>query len=177
MDSNKLNMIAGGLIGSLLAFLLLNFFTHKVYESGGHGAGETLAFAVEVEDVGGGEAAAAEVDLAALVAAADPAQGEKLFKKCSACHSTAEGEDKAGPSLYRIVGRAVAAEPGFGYSDAMAGHGGAWDLETLSHFLENPKGFIPGTKMGFAGLSKAEDRVNLIVYLNEAGGAPVPLAQ
>ena len=66
---------------------------------------------------------------------------------------------------------------GFSYSDGMKGHGGVWNLETLSAFLESPKTYVAGTKMSFNGLAKAEDRVNLIVYLNEAGGAPVPLAE
>lgn len=178
MDSHRFNMYAGSVIGALLVFLLLNFFTDLIYVGRGHSEHEPLAFAVEVEaDAGAGGEAAETVDLAALVASADAAEGEKVFKKCKACHQTAEGADGVGPNLYRIVGRSIGGEAGFSYSDGMKGHGGVWNLETLSAFLESPKTYVAGTKMSFNGLAKAEDRVNLIVYLNEAGGAPVPLAE
>ena len=162
---------------TVLIFLLLNFFTDLIYVGRGHSEHEQLAFAVAVEESASGGEAAAEVDYAALAAAADPAKGEKVFGKCKSCHSIAEGTDGVGPNLYRIVGRNVGNADGYGYSDAMKGHGGVWDLESLSAFLESPKAFVPGTKMGFAGIPKPEDRVNLIAYLNEVGGAPIPLGQ
>ena len=174
MNSHKVNMYAGAVIGSLLVFLLLNFFTDLIYVGRGHSEHEQLAFAVAVEESTGATEAVA-VDYAALAAAADPAKGEKVFSKCKSCHQVAEGANGVGPNLYRVVGRGIGAADGYGYSDAMKGHGGTWDLESLSHFLESPKGFVPGTKMSFAGIPKPEDRVNLIAYLNQVGGAPIPL--
>lgn len=176
MESHKINMYAGGVIGSLLVFLLLNFFSDLVYIGRGHAEHEPLAFAVEVEDAGRAtESTSDAIDYAALLAAADPAQGEKIFSKCKSCHKIEEGANGVGPSLHRVVGRAVGTEEGYAFSDAMKAHGGTWDLQALSEFLTAPKTAVPGTKMGFAGLPKPEDRVNLIVYLNQAGGAPVPL--
>ncbi|MBY8974208.1 cytochrome c family protein [Rhodobacteraceae bacterium NNCM2] len=176
MNADKFNMIAGSAIGALLVFLLLGFFSSQIFGTFavGHHEPASHAFAVKlenptVEDTGG-------IDYAALVANADLAKGEKLFSKCKACHKTEEGAHGVGPSLYGVVGRDVGALGDYGYSPAMSGHGGTWDLETLSAFLENPKGEVPGTKMGFAGLKKPQDRVDLIAWLNEDDGSPIELA-
>ncbi len=122
--------------------------------------------------------APAATDMAATgatPAAGDAANGEKVFKKCRACHQVAEGKNGVGPSLWGVVGRQVASVDGFNYSDGMKAHGGAWDLKTLDAFLADPKGVVPGTKMTFAGLASQQDRLDVITYMNEADGSPVPL--
>lgn len=125
---------------------------------------------VEVE----GEAAAAEKPIACYLAAADVAQGEQVFKKCAACHNVeAGGANALGPALYGVMGNPVAAHPGFAFSDALKSKGGSWDWETMSAWLANPKGFAPGTKMTFAGLSKPEDRANLMAFLNSRDSSPI----
>jgi cytochrome c len=177
MDSHKVNMVAGGVIGSLLLYLLIGFFADLIYVGKGHSEHEQLAFAVEVAETEGAGHEAAEVDWAALVAAADPADGEKSFGKCKACHQVADGANGVGPHLWGVVGRDIASVGGYGYSDALTGLEGNWTLEALSGFLESPKGYASGTKMSFAGMKKVEDRVNLIVYLNEADGSPEPLTE
>jgi len=177
MDAHRFNMVAGGVIGSLLLYLLVGFFSDQIFGVGGHGGHETLAFAVETE--GGGEAEATKpkaVDWAALVASADVGKGEKLFKKCAACHKLEEGVDAVGPSLWGVVGRDVASESSFSYSDALKSIGGKWTLEKMAHFLKSPRDYAPGTKMTFAGLKDPQDRVDLIDYLNEADGSPIELA-
>lgn len=176
MNSEKFNMYAAAIIGSLLSFLLLGFFSELVFGTRGHHEHEPLAFAVEVADEGGTETAEAEIDLAELVANADVANGEKVFKKCASCHKIEDGANGVGPHLWGVVGRQIGAADGYSYSSEMAEHGGEWDLENLSHFLENPKGFLPGTKMSFAGIKDAQDRVDVISYLNEADGSPIKLA-
>ena len=102
------------------------------------------------------------------------AAGEKVFKKCAACHAIGEGaKNKVGPELNGIVGRAAGGLPDFGYSEAMKEAGAAglvWNSETLHTYLENPKGMVPGTKMTFAGLKKVEDRDAVIAYITQAGG-------
>lgn len=178
MNSHKFNMYAGAVIGSLLVFLLLNFFTELIYTGGGHSEHEQLAFAVEIE--GSAESAAGSEqqeapDLAALVASADVTEGEKVFKQCKTCHKVEDGANATGPSLWGVVGRPIGTAPGFSYTEALAGHGGEWSLQNLVDFLSSPKDFAPGTKMSFKGLKKAEDAVNVIVYLNEADGSPMPL--
>ncbi|WP_425101157.1 c-type cytochrome [Tropicibacter sp. S64] len=99
----------------------------------------------------------------------DPDAGEKVFRKCKACHAIGEGaENKVGPELNGIVGRQVGHEPDFSYSDAMKAKGAdgtVWDAESLMAFLEKPKDYVPGTKMAFAGLRKEEERADVVAYL------------
>ena len=99
----------------------------------------------------------------------DAAAGEKVFRKCQACHAVgADAANKTGPELNGIVGRVIATEADFSYSDALkelGADGTAWTPEALSQFLEKPKEFAPGTKMSFAGLRKEEERTNVIAYL------------
>ncbi|MEO1469402.1 MAG: c-type cytochrome [Pseudomonadota bacterium] len=175
MDFNALNKVAGAFLGALLVLLLVDFFSQKAIDSGGH-HDDVLAFALEIEEEGGEVEAEPAIDLAALVAAADPSAGGGIFRQCGACHKVEDGANGVGPHLYGVVGRAIGSVDGFAYSDALAGHGGEWNVETLSGFLENPKGWAPGTKMAYAGLKDAEDRVNLIAWLNEEGGSNVDLA-
>ena len=101
--------------------------------------------------------------------AGDAAKGEKVFKKCAACHVVEEGKNKTGPSLYGIVGRAAGSLEGYKYSKAMAGSGLVWDAETLDAFLTNPKKYLKGTKMAFPGLKKEKDRADVIAYLATFG--------
>ena len=105
------------------------------------------------------------MSIAELLAAADIERGEKGFSKCKACHKLEDGENGTGPHLFSVVDREIATVSDYSYSPAMAGFGGTWDAEALNSFLENPKKFMPGTKMSFAGLRKDTDRANLIAYL------------
>ncbi len=120
-------------------------------------------------------AAAAGSDDPFVVAylAATAADGQRQFRKCSACHRLEEGRNGVGPSLWNVVGRDIGSVSGFNYSNALAGKGGAWTPEALNGFIENPKGWAPGTKMAFAGLKKIEERAAVIRYLNESGDNPV----
>jgi cytochrome c len=176
MNSNKVNIYVGTIIGSLLFFLLLGFFSELVFVGSGAEEHEVLAFAIEIEEEAG-EVEEAAVDFAALVAAADPAKGQKLFGKCKACHKLTDGANGVGPFLWGVVGRPIGAAAGFKYSDGMANHGGDWSLDNLLGFLEAPKTWAPGTKMAFKGLPKIEDRIDVIVYLNQADGSPEPLIE
>lgn len=167
-DTMTSTKIIGALCGALLVFLLGKWAADSLYSmGGGHGGEEHAAYVIEVEGGDGhGEAAQEEgPDFATLLASADVAKGAKVFTKCKACHKLEAGANATGPSLHGIVGRTVGTEAGFGYSGALVAVAEIWDAETLSHFLENPKGFAPGTKMTFSGLSKPEERANLIAYL------------
>lgn len=104
----------------------------------------------------------------AALADGDAAAGKKVFNKCKTCHALEAGVNKIGPSLAGVIGRAAGTVEGFKYSDAMQGSGITWDEETLDKYLADPKGFIPGNKMAFAGLKKEDERENVIAYL-EAG--------
>ena len=111
----------------------------------------------------------------------DVTKGEKVFKKCAACHATeAAGAQKAGPHLEAIVGRKTAGVEGYTYSAkmrALGDEGHVWSAEELAKFLENPKAMVPGTKMSFAGLKKEDERVNLVAYLATLGGAEAAPAE
>jgi len=100
----------------------------------------------------------------------DAANGEKVFRKCKACHAVEEGKNKVGPSLHKIVGRTAGTVDGFKYSNAMQAYGAAgnmWDEATLDAYLEAPKKVVDGTKMAFAGLKKPEERADVIAYLKQ----------
>jgi cytochrome c len=100
----------------------------------------------------------------------DPAQGQKVFTKCQICHTLDAGKNKIGPSLHGLIGRPSASVESFGYSDAMKNAHVTWDEPTLDKYLTDPKAMVPGTKMLFPGLPKAEDRANLIAYLKQVAG-------
>lgn len=180
MDSFEINKYFGAITGALMVFLAISFLTEGLYgggHEGGHGEERHLAFAMAIEEgEGGGEAEAApEVSLAELIADADAGAGERVFKKCAACHAPEQGgANKIGPALYGVVGRPVGTHEGFSYSDEMASLGGDWSWEHLDEFLASPKSVVPGTKMSFAGLRKPEDRANVMVFLNEHSDSPLP---
>ena len=136
---------------------------------------ETMGYPIEgvVAEGEGGEAAK---PIEFYLASADPAKGEQVFKKCTACHNADKGGANAlGPNLWGVLGEPVGKGHGFPFSEALAGHGGTWDWNTLSDWLANPKKFAPGTKMTFAGLGNPEDRANVIAFLNSRSDAPKPL--
>lgn len=162
-DTMTMTKLAAGLFGAWLVLLLGKWAGEELYHAEAHGE---QSYAIEIE---GAEEAEPEeeIDFAALMEAADPASGERVFRKCSACHKVAAGDNNVGPYLHGVVGRQIAAADGFGYSGVLAGMTDvAWTPEELSAFLENPKGYAPGTTMGFAGLKKPEDRANVIAYLD-----------
>ncbi len=117
-----------------------------------------------------------KIDIAALIAMGDIATGEKVFKKCAACHSIVKGgKNNIGPALYNVVGRDVGAVDDYKYSKALAAYGKAWTFEELNGYLLKPAKWIKGTKMAFAGLRKEKDRASVILYLNQNSDNPLPL--
>lgn len=173
MNTMEFNKFFGAGCAALLVFLLANFASEQVFHMEDP---EELAYALEIEQPSGGaDDAAEQVDLPALLASADVAKGEQVFRKCAACHKLEEGANSVGPSLWGVVGRKVDSVAGYNYSGAIEKVADVWSFENLSHFIENPKGWAPGTKMGFAGIAKAQERADVIAYLNQADGTPEPL--
>lgn len=162
MDTMKLVKIASGVCGAWLVLLLGKWAAEGVYHPHSHGE---QSYVIEVAD-SGGAGGEAEVSFEELMAQADPAKGAKVFKKCTACHKAEDGVNATGPYLYGVVGRDVASAAGFGYSGNLVKVADVWTPENLDGFLASPRSFAPGTTMGFNGLSKAKDRVNLIAYLD-----------
>ncbi len=103
----------------------------------------------------------------AAMAEGDSAKGEKIFKKCAACHSVEAGKNKVGPSLHGVVGRPAGSVEGFKYSDGMKESGIVWDEATLDSFLTKPKDVVPKTRMAFPGLKDEQDRQDVIAYLKQ----------
>ena len=115
-------------------------------------------------------------DIMALFASVSAAEGAKVFKKCAACHSIAEGgANKIGPALWGVLGRPVGSIAGYKYSKAMAAHDKKWSLEEMNGFLIKPRDWIKGTKMSFAGLKNAKERAAVILYMNGNSDNPLPI--
>ena len=115
-------------------------------------------------------------NIIALFASTSASDGAKVFKKCAACHSIAQGgANKIGPALWGVLGRQAGSILDYKYSKAMAGHGKTWSFEEMNNFLIKPKDWIKGTKMSFAGLKNAKDRAAVILYMNENTDSPLTL--
>jgi cytochrome c len=176
MDSFELNKIMGAILGTLLVLLSVNIVVGGIFHvSKPAKPGYDIAV-TETPAAGVPAAPKKEVPIAQLLASADVKKGESISKKCMACHDLHKGgPNKVGPDLYGVVGRERGAHEGFSYSAAMKKKTGKWTFEDLNHFLTSPRSFIPGTAMAFAGISKDQDRADLIAYLNTNSANPLPL--
>ena len=113
------------------------------------------------------------IDITAVMALGDIINGEKIFKKCAACHSINKGgKNKIGPALYNVVGRAVGGVDNYKYSKTLASYGKDWTFEELNGFLTKTSSYLKGTKMSYAGLRKEKDRASVIKYLNKNSDSP-----
>lgn len=173
---NRNNTIAGWVLFAGICALGLTIGSSMLFAS--H-APEKPGFPIEDSEAGAGAAASA-VPLPNLLAAADVTKGEAVFAKCAACHTVnSGGANGIGPNLYATLGEEIGhGKHGFAFSSALAGIGGSWDFAKMDAWLTSPRKFAPGTKMSFAGLGSAEDRANLLVYLNAQGSnLPLPAAE
>ncbi len=174
-DTMTMTKAGAAVLGTLLFFLLGSWAADSLYstEAGGHGdeGHATSGYVIATADDGEAEVEEEEaVPFADLLAAADPAKGEKVWGKCRACHKLEDGANGTGPHLFGVVDRPIGGVDGFNYSDALAGLDGNWGPEELNAWLADPKGYAPGNKMTYAGLKKEEDRAHLIAYLQTIGG-------
>ena len=173
---NRQNIVAMMGLGAMIVALGATLVSTEIFSSE---RPENMGYVVEgVEEEAGGGEAAAPVAIATLLPTADAAKGAEVFKKCASCHTVTQGGAAGvGPNLYGIVGAKHGNQAGFAYSDALIGKPGPWSFEAMNDWLTSPKAYAPGTKMSFAGLSKPEDRANLLVYLNGLGSnLPLPAA-
>ena len=175
MDSFELNKI----IAAILMVALLVIGLGKVADGIFHVQKPKIAgYQVKIESqlISATSQATEEVekiDIAVIMALGDVASGEKIFKKCAACHSINKGgKNKIGPALYNVVGRAVGGVDDYKYSKALASYGKKWSFEELNGFLKKPASYIKGTKMSYAGLRKEKDRASVIKYLNQSSDSP-----
>ena len=178
MDSFELNKIIAAVL--MVALLIIGigkisdiiFHVEKPKKPG---------YAVDVEQVitastANSETIEEKIDIAALMAMGDLAVGEKVFKKCAACHSIVKGgKNNIGPALYNVVGRKIGVINDYKYSKALSSYGKESTFEELNGYLIKPAKWIKGTKMAFAGLRKEKDRASVILYLNQNSDNPLPL--
>ena len=176
-DSLGFNKIAGAVLATGLVIFGLQQITRIAFEQPAP-AKQGYAIAVQ-EDTGGGEAADVIPDWGTVLPTANIAHGQSISAKCQACHILdASGANNIGPGLYGVVGRPPGTHPGFSYDQAMsdfAAKNKAWTYDLLYQFLKNPQGFMPGTKMTFAGLPTPQDRIDLIAYLRSNGSPTYPI--
>ncbi|MDB5615092.1 MAG: Cytochrome c [Devosia sp.] len=178
MDSFELNKIMGAVLGTLLFVMGAGFVAEAIYHPiEGRGPGYALP---EPEPVADGEAIAAapEVPIGVLLASASAERGQAAVRKCQSCHNFGEGEpSKQGPHLYGVVGRPEGSIEDFAYSEGMLAHnaaGDVWSYDNLNLFLTKPSAYVPGTKMNFAGIRTAEERADILAYLQTLSADPVP---
>ena len=173
-----MNKILVSIIFAVILVLGINKITDVIYHNS---APQTSAYQVNVTTVASNETQTSSEssqteDIMALFASTSAADGERVFKKCLACHSIAkEGKNKIGPKLFGVLGRQAGSISDYKYSKAMAAYGKVWSFEEMNSFLIKPKDWINGTKMQFLGLKNAKDRAAVILYINENTDNPLPL--
>ena len=178
MDSFEINKIVAAVLMVALLVIGIGKLSDVIFHVE---KPEKPGYTVEVEQTSvastSSEISAEEkVDIAVLMAMGDAVSGEKIFKKCAACHSINKGgKNNIGPALYNVVGRKIGGVSDYKYSKALAAYDKEWSFEELNGFLIKPAKWIKGTKMAYAGLRKEKDRASVIKYLNQSSDNPLPL--
>ena len=178
MDSFEINKIVAAVLMVALLVIGIGKLSDLIFHVE---KPETPGYAVGVEEattVSSSTKASVEekIDIDALMAMGDLTHGEKVFKKCAACHSIVKGgKNNIGPALYNVVGRKIGVVSDYKYSKALSEYGKEWTFEELNGYLIKPAKWIKGTKMAFAGLRKEKDRASVIKYLNQNSDNPQPL--
>ena len=180
MSGLEVNKILASIILALIVVLIIGHIGDFIVDGDNRELQQT-AYKIEVQesvnDVSGSDSKEEVTEpISLLLASASVDKGQKIFKKCSACHTyKKEGANKVGPNLWNLINSPKANVEDFAYSKELAEFGGQWGYEELAQFLYKPKEYIKGTKMNFSGLKKVQDRANLVLFLREQSDNPVPL--
>ncbi|MEH6952326.1 cytochrome c family protein [Nitrobacter sp. NHB1] len=177
MHSNRTNAILGALLGTLLFVQVVRIIDESF--SGPEKSHSEAAQKADVKEATAKPAHSAAADAASFnkaLASANVERGAGLVKQCQICHNTEEGKGpKIGPDLYNVVDRPVASQPGFSYSAALKAKGGKWTFAELNEWITDPRAYVKGTSMSFAGLKSESKRADLVAYLTTLSKNPVPL--
>lgn len=177
MDGFELNKVAGAILLAGVIAMLTGFVSRILIPEPHMEESVIVASGAEAES-DGAPAEAEPQSIGPLLASASVEEGEKAARKCAACHTFEQGgPNRVGPNLWNVVGAEKAHLDNFSYSAAMAEAEGEWTYEELDAFLANPRAALPGTKMAFAGLSRVEERANVIAYLRSLSDDPLPLPE
>ena len=173
MNSFEINKIVAAIIVTVLVVLGISKISNYIYDKDS----DVVAYKVEAPEGSILQASTeTSLDLSSFFASGDASHGEKVFKKCAACHSiTQSGGNKIGPKLWNVMFRPVASINDYKYSKALSDYKKDWNWEEMNGFLTKPSKWIKGNKMGFAGLKDEKDRASVILYLNQNSDNPKPL--
>ena len=172
-----MNKIIVSIVFAIILILGINKVTDVIfYVEKPEKSAYQVASVTTVASTASAETSSETGNIMAIFASTSATEGEKVFKKCAACHSIAEGgKNKIGPALWGVLGRQAGSLPDYKYSKAMAAHGKKWSFEEMNSFLIKPKDWIKGTKMSYAGLKSEKERAAVILYMNENSNNPLPL--
>ena len=178
MDSFEINKIVAAVLMVALLVIGIGKLSDVIFHVE---KPETPGYSVEVEaattvSTTSSSTTSDKIDISALMAMGDIAHGEKVFKKCSACHMiVSDGKNMIGPNLWNVIGRKAGVVADYKYSKAMIAYGKEWTYEEMNSYLIKPQAYVKGTKMAFAGLRKEKDRASVILYMNSKSDNPKPL--
>ncbi|HWY15403.1 MAG TPA: cytochrome c family protein [Rhizomicrobium sp.] len=178
MDSFEWNKIIGAVLGTLLFVVAVKIVSEMIFEVPPPAKPGYVVQGVPAAATGGPIQPAEEPlpDFGTVLAKADAAKGQQVSQRCQQCHDLSKGgPDKIGPDLWGVVGRPRASRASFSYSSAMTASHAPWTFESLFRYLKSPQAVVPGTKMSFAGLPGAQDRIDLIAWLRTQSDSPVPI--
>ena len=181
MSGFEINKILASIIVAIIIFVIIGLVGNLVVKIN-YDEPQITAYKIDIPETSADSSTQTSTNdkmvesISLLLAGASLEQGEKIFKKCGACHNyKKDGKSKIGPNLWDLINRQKASVSGFAYSKALSDYGGKWTFEELNEFLYKPKEYISGTKMNFAGLKDVGDRADLILWLRQQSDDPIPL--
>ena len=176
MDGFELNKIIAAILATVVVVFSINKFADILFRADKPQQSAYKVERIEPTLTSTSNTGQAAVGINELLAMGSIEHGEKVFKRCSACHMIAAGgKNMIGPNLWSILGKKTGVAPGYKYSKALAAYGKEWSFEEMNGFLIKPSAHIKGTKMAFAGLKKEKDRASVILFMNSKSDNPLAL--